>query len=307
MKLLRYGPRGQEKPGLLDRDGKLRDLSGVIADLTPDNLAPAALERLRKLDPATLPPVGGTPRIGACVAGVPKLVCVGLNYRDHADETNNPHPEGAGAVPEGDQLDQRPQRRRRPAQGLAEGRLGGRARHRHRHAPRAMSPSATGSTMSRAIASSTTCPSAHFQIGARRPMDQGQELRHVLPDRALAGDRPTRCRDPQALELICEVSGEIMQKGTTRNMIFTCAQIVSYISQFMTLAAGRRDSDRHARRASGSAASASSSPATRCASPSPGSASSARRSSPTAERPRRAGLGGRSANPGASEHRFALF
>ena len=87
MKLLRYGPRGQEKPGLLDRNGKIRDLSGKIGDLGPASLAPAALDALRKLDPESLPLVAGTPRIGPCVADVPKLVCVGLNYRDHAAES----------------------------------------------------------------------------------------------------------------------------------------------------------------------------------------------------------------------------
>ena len=86
MKLLRYGPRGQEKPGMLDRNGQLRDLSGTIKDLTPDVLAPASLDKLRKLDPASLPAVSGSPRLGACVAGVTKLVCVGLNYVDHAKE-----------------------------------------------------------------------------------------------------------------------------------------------------------------------------------------------------------------------------
>src|ERR1700735_641960 len=92
MKFLRYGPRGQAQPGLVDRQGRLRDLSGVIADLGPSELAPASLERLKKLDTETLPQVAGSPRIGACVAKVPKLVCVGLNYRDHADETKNPYP-----------------------------------------------------------------------------------------------------------------------------------------------------------------------------------------------------------------------
>jgi len=92
MKLLRYGPAGREKPAILDRDGNLRDLSGTIADLTPDNLSPAALARLGKLDPGKLPPVTGEQRIGACVANIPKLVCIGLNYHDHANETGNPIP-----------------------------------------------------------------------------------------------------------------------------------------------------------------------------------------------------------------------
>jgi len=86
MKLLRYGPAGQEKPGLVDRDGKIRDLSGTVRDIDGAALAPAALDRLRRLDPATLPLVPGTPRLGPCVGAVPKIVAIGLNYRLHAQE-----------------------------------------------------------------------------------------------------------------------------------------------------------------------------------------------------------------------------
>ena len=92
MKLLRYGPAGQEKPGLLDSDGGIRDLSGVIPDLTGDALAPAALAKLAGIDPASLPKVAGNPRLGAPVAGVRNLVCIGLNYADHAAETGAPIP-----------------------------------------------------------------------------------------------------------------------------------------------------------------------------------------------------------------------
>ena len=87
MKLLRYGPKGQEKPGMLDAEGRIRDLSGAIADLAGDALSPESLARLRKLDPAALPLVEGTPRIGACVGNVGKFICIGLNYADHAAET----------------------------------------------------------------------------------------------------------------------------------------------------------------------------------------------------------------------------
>jgi 2-keto-4-pentenoate hydratase/2-oxohepta-3-ene-1,7-dioic acid hydratase in catechol pathway len=86
MKLLRYGPAGQEKPGLLDRDGQIRDLSGVVRDIDGESLAPAALDRLRRLDPATLPLVSGTPRLGPCVGNVSKVLAIGLNYRLHAQE-----------------------------------------------------------------------------------------------------------------------------------------------------------------------------------------------------------------------------
>jgi 2-keto-4-pentenoate hydratase/2-oxohepta-3-ene-1,7-dioic acid hydratase in catechol pathway len=86
MKLLRYGPAGQEKPGLLDRDGKIRDLSGAVGDIDGEALAPASLDRLRRLDPASLPLVAGAPRLGPCVGSVSKIVAIGLNYRLHAQE-----------------------------------------------------------------------------------------------------------------------------------------------------------------------------------------------------------------------------
>jgi len=87
MKLLRYGSPGREKPGLLDANGTIRDLAGVIADVGGDALLPESLAKLRQLDPTTLPAVDGNPRIGPCVAGVGKFLCVGLNYSDHAAES----------------------------------------------------------------------------------------------------------------------------------------------------------------------------------------------------------------------------
>ena len=86
MKLLRYGSPGQEKPGLLDRDGKIRDLTGVVRDIDGETLAPASLDRLRRIDPTTLPLLPGNPRLGPCVGNVPKFVAIGLNYRAHAAE-----------------------------------------------------------------------------------------------------------------------------------------------------------------------------------------------------------------------------
>src|SRR5262249_31745457 len=86
MKLLRYGPAGHGKPGILGRGGRIRDLSGTVSDIGPDAISPASLDKLRRIDPATLPGVVGTPRIGPCVARVSKLLCVGLNYRLHAQE-----------------------------------------------------------------------------------------------------------------------------------------------------------------------------------------------------------------------------
>ncbi|HWM32497.1 MAG TPA: fumarylacetoacetate hydrolase family protein, partial [Methyloceanibacter sp.] len=93
MKLLRFGDVGQEKPGILDGEGRLRDLSAVVADLAGDVLGRESLARLKALDPSSLPPVAGSPRIGPPVGIVPKFLGIGLNYRDHAEETGMPIPE----------------------------------------------------------------------------------------------------------------------------------------------------------------------------------------------------------------------
>jgi 2,4-diketo-3-deoxy-L-fuconate hydrolase len=93
MKLVRYGPPGKEKPGLIDADGKLRDLSRKVKDIGPDTLAPAKLKELAKLDPKRLPLVKGRPRLGPCVTGVSKFLAIGLNYVDHAREAGMPIPE----------------------------------------------------------------------------------------------------------------------------------------------------------------------------------------------------------------------
>lgn len=87
MKLLRYGSPGHEAPGLLDSGGMLRDLSGVVPDIAGETLLPESLERLRTVDPATLPRVPGSPRLGPCVGRVGKFICIGLNYSDHAAES----------------------------------------------------------------------------------------------------------------------------------------------------------------------------------------------------------------------------
>jgi len=92
MKLLRYGPAGAEKPGLLDSTGAIRDLSGVVPDLSRETLLPQSIAGLRKLDPVSLPRVSGKPRIGPCVGQVGKFICIGLNYSDHAAESGMPVP-----------------------------------------------------------------------------------------------------------------------------------------------------------------------------------------------------------------------
>jgi 2,4-diketo-3-deoxy-L-fuconate hydrolase len=92
MKLLRYGPPGQEKPGLLDAAGKIRDLSGVVTDIAGDTLTPAGLDKLASVDVSKLPVVDGNVRLGACVGRIGKFICIGLNFSDHAAESNLPIP-----------------------------------------------------------------------------------------------------------------------------------------------------------------------------------------------------------------------
>jgi len=93
MRLLRYGELGSEKPAMLDKEGQIRDLSGHIGDLTPDQLSPDNLAKLSAIDPTSLPEVSGSPRLGVPLAFVPNLLCIGLNYADHAAETGSPVPD----------------------------------------------------------------------------------------------------------------------------------------------------------------------------------------------------------------------
>jgi 2-keto-4-pentenoate hydratase/2-oxohepta-3-ene-1,7-dioic acid hydratase in catechol pathway len=88
MKLLRFGPPGNERPGVLHADGTIRALSSIVPDIGGETLLPASLERLKAIDPGTLPTVNGSPRIGPCVARIGKFICIGLNYSDHAAESN---------------------------------------------------------------------------------------------------------------------------------------------------------------------------------------------------------------------------
>jgi 2-keto-4-pentenoate hydratase/2-oxohepta-3-ene-1,7-dioic acid hydratase in catechol pathway len=236
MKLLRYGPKGKEKPGVLDRSGNLRDLSGVLSDITPDQLSPAALDRLRKLDPGSLPPVTGQQRLGVPLAGIGKLVCIGLNYHDHANETGNPIPKEPVVFMKA-------------------------------------TSSLTGPNDDVILPKAATKGDWEVELGivigtTAQYVAEHDALKHVagycivndVSERAFQMERggqwtkgkscdtfapvgpwlvtADEVSDPQALDLVCEVSGQVMQKGTTKNMIFSCAKIVSYLSHFMTLAPG---------------------------------------------------------------------
>ena len=236
MKLLRYGPKGQEKPGMLDTAGKLRDLSATIADVNPEALAPAALDKLRKLDPASLPLVAGTPRLGACLTQIPKIVCVGLNYTDHAKETNSPIPKEPILFMKATTSLSGPNDDVMLPKGSVKGDwevelgivIGTVARYVSVHdalkhiagycvvndvSEREFQLERGGQWM-KGKSADTFCPIGPWLVTADEVPDAGK------------------------LDLFCEVNGKKMQNGTTANLIFSVAHIVSYASHFMTLMPG---------------------------------------------------------------------
>jgi 2,4-didehydro-3-deoxy-L-rhamnonate hydrolase len=236
MKLLRYGPRGQEKPGMLDRDGQLRDLSAAIKDLTPDALAPAALDKLKKLDPASLPAVSGNPRLGACVAGISKLVCVGLNYVDHAKEAGMQIPTEPVLFLKAISSLSGPNDPVMLPRGAEKGDwevelgivIGTKAQYVSVH-------DALKHVAGYCIVNDVSERNYQLERGGNWSKGKSADTFCPLGPWLVTADEVP---DPQALDLFCEVSGQRMQNGSTRNMIFNCAHIVSYISHFMTLMPG---------------------------------------------------------------------
>ncbi|MGE5201777.1 MAG: fumarylacetoacetate hydrolase family protein [Acidobacteriota bacterium] len=236
MKLLRYGPPGQEKPGILDRDGRIRDLSGVVSDIGPETLAPSVLDKLRKLDPATLPLVTGTPRLGPCVARVPKLVCVGLNYRLHAQEAGQPIPKepvlfmkatSSISGPNDDVVLPRNSKK-----GDWEVELGIVIGSKAQYVSEA---DALNYVAGYCLVNDVS--EREFQLERGGNWSKGKSADTFCPmgPYVVTTDEVP---DPQGLDLFCEVSGQRMQSSNTRDMIFTVRQVVSYASQFMTLLPG---------------------------------------------------------------------
>lgn len=236
MKLLRYGPRGQEKPGMLDRDGQLRDLSGVIKDLTPDVLSKESLGTLRKLNPSSLPAVSGSPRLGPCVAQVSKLVCVGLNYVDHAKEGGMQIPSepvlflkaiSSITGPNDDVILPKDAQK-----GDWEVELGIVIGTKAQYVSEA---DALKHVAGYCVVNDVSERNYQLERGGNWSKGKSADTFCPLGPWLVTSDEVP---DPQALDLFCEVSGQRMQNGSTRNMIFPCTKIISYISQFMTLMPG---------------------------------------------------------------------
>lgn len=236
MKLLRFGPPGEEKPGCLDAAGVLRDLSSVVDDIAGDALSDAGLARLRAIDPASLPAVQGQPRLGPCVGRIGKLVCVGLNYSDHAAEAGMPVPtepilfmKATSSIcgpnddvilpPGADKTDWEVEL------GIV---IGTTAR-------RVSQADALAHVAGYCIVNDVS--ERAWQLERQGQWTKGKSADTFGPVGPWLVTRD-EVPDPQALSMWLDVDGARMQTGSTATMVFGVVHLVSYISQFMTLYPG---------------------------------------------------------------------
>jgi len=236
MKLLRYGPLGQEKPGLLDGDGNIRDLSAHVSDLSGDVLSDAGLARLAALDVGALPIVSDTPRIGACVAGVGKFMAIGLNFSDHAKETGMAEPKEPVLFtkhtsclngPNDDVVLPRSSTKAdwEVELGVV---IGTRAKYvTEAHALDHVAGFCVVNDVSERA----------FQLESTGQWVKGKSCDTFGPIGPWLVTRD-EIADPQNLDLWLDVNGDRRQRGNTATMIFSVAHIVSYLSNFFTLHPG---------------------------------------------------------------------
>jgi 2-keto-4-pentenoate hydratase/2-oxohepta-3-ene-1,7-dioic acid hydratase in catechol pathway len=236
MKLLRFGDAGREKPGILDGEGRLRDLSAVVADLAGDALGRDSLARLKALDISTLPVVAGSPRIGPPVGIVPKFLGIGLNYRDHAEETGMPIPEAAIVFAKASSCVSGPNDPVLQPEGW-------------QRMDFEVELAIVIGTRAKNVAQADALDHvAGYCIGndvSERSLQKGgpgewikakshDSFGPLGPWLVTTDEVP----DPQNLDLALDLNGERMQTGSTATMIFGVAELVSYISKYMTLVPG---------------------------------------------------------------------
>ena len=237
MKLLRYGASGAEKPGLLDADGHIRDLSAIIDDVDQTSLGPQSIEALQALDPQSLPQVKGSPRLGSCIAKPGKFIGIGLNYSDHAAEANMPAPEEPVVFFKADTSICGP------------------------HDNVIQPPGSTKLDWEIEIAIVIGSKAQYVDEAAAPDAIAGYCIVNDISERAFQIDRgggqwskgkgcdtfgPTgpwlvtrdEIENVQNLDMWLDVNGMRMQTGNTGKMIFSCSYLVSYLSHFMTLMPG---------------------------------------------------------------------
>ncbi len=236
MKLLRVGAKGAEKPAILAGDGTIRDLSGIIPDLAGAALSDESLERVRAVDPASLPQLSADERIGPCVGQVGKFICIGLNYADHAAETGAPPPaepiifmKATSAIigPNDDVIIPRNSIKPDWEVELAVV-IGKEARY------------VDEADAMDYVAGYCVCNDVserHFQTERGGTWDKGKGCDTFGPIGPWLVTRD-EVPDPQNLKMWLEVDGKRYQDGSTQTMIFGIAHVVSYVSQFMSLQPG---------------------------------------------------------------------
>ena len=236
MKLLRYGPAGQEKPGILDASGAIRDLSGVVPDITGDVLSPAALAKIAAVDVNSLPQVAGNPRLGSPVTGMKNLICIGLNYADHAAETGAPIPKepivflkslNALQGPNDDVVIPRGSVKTDYEVELCII-IGARAKY-------VSEDQALDHVAGYAVGNDVSEREWQAERGGAWDKGKGFDTFGPLGPWLVTKDE---IPDPQNLAMYCDVDGVREQNGSTKTMIFGVKQIVSYVSQCITLNPG---------------------------------------------------------------------
>ena len=236
MKLLRYGPKGQEKPGLLDAQGKIRDLSKVVGDIDGAALSDESVAKLRALDPATLPVVEGNPRLGPCVAKIGKFVCIGLNYADHAAESNLPVPaepvifnKWTSAISGPNDDIEIPRGSKKTDWEVELGVVIGKA------AKYVSEEDALSHVAGYCVVNDLS--ERAFQLEGTGQWVKGKSADTFGPIGPWLVTRD-EIADPQTLALWLEVNGRRFQNGSTQTMVFGVKFLVSYVSRFMSLQPG---------------------------------------------------------------------
>jgi 2-keto-4-pentenoate hydratase/2-oxohepta-3-ene-1,7-dioic acid hydratase in catechol pathway len=236
MKLVRYGAVGQEKPGMVDTNGTLRDLSAHVADFTGETIGDDSIAKLRALDPASLPAVDGNPRMGSCVGNIGKFMCIGLNYADHAAETGADIPEhpilfmkanSAITGPNDDVV--MPRGSTKTDWEVELGVVIGKA------AKYVSEEDALDYVAGYCLCNDVS--ERHFQTSLTGQWTKGKSCDTFGPTGPWLVTRD-EVANPQNLDMCLDVNGKRMQTGNTKTMIFTVAQVISHLSQLFTLHPG---------------------------------------------------------------------
>jgi 2,4-diketo-3-deoxy-L-fuconate hydrolase len=235
MKLCRYGKDGFEKPGMIDAEGKLRDLSKVVGNIGPNEISPRGLKNLARIRPETLPLVTGNPRMGVPYVGIGKFVAIGLNYSDHAKEAGMPIPSEpiifskattSISGPDDDVI-QPPASTKLDWEVELAIVIGTKARHVSKE--KALEHVAGYCVVNDVSERAFQLQSSHWDKG------KGYDTFGPIGPWLVTTDE---IPDPQVLDMFLDLNGKRMQGGNTRTMIFECAHLVSYVSQYMTLLPG---------------------------------------------------------------------